>query len=181
LLLKEIFENCKGLIGLSQDTLIKVTSDDHETGNAFILVFAWSSITSLSYFNRVGLEILYPVFDHLFAWVIGSFGAWFLLVRVFRESLNLQGLITLTGYSHVILYLILFLAKFNTCDNPLLGCSFNAQITTIFLLLLIFWFYFVIQKGLQVGYIMEKKSASSASIVFLVILFFYSDLLKLFI
>ena len=74
MLLQEIIQNSKKVLRLDKETLVKITSDSNETANSLIVVTLWSSCVLYFSFNLQSSEIIYPVFDHIFAWIIATFG-----------------------------------------------------------------------------------------------------------
>ena len=177
MLLQEIIQNSKKVLRLDKETLIKITSDSNETANSLIVVTLWSSCVLYFSFNLQSSEIIYPVFDHIFAWIIATFGSWFILTRAFNEILHLQNLLALTGYSQVLFFSIIVFGRIDSCFFPLVYCSANTRVS-LWMLAVIFWVYRVIDKGLQVGFYLNKKTSSTASIAFMAALFFFSDILK---
>ena len=89
----------------------------------------------------------------------------------------MQNLLALTGYAQVVLFLIIFLGRINFCFFPLVYCSGNSRFS-LWMLGVVYWVYAIIYKGMKVGFYIENKPASSSSIVFLVIIFLVSDILK---
>lgn len=177
MLLQEIIQNSKRILRLDKETLTKITSDSNETANSLIVVTLWTSCVLYFSFNLQSSEIIYPVFDHIFAWILATFASWFILTRAFNEILPLQNLLALTGYSQVVFFSIIVFGRIGSCFFPLVYCSTTARVS-LWMLAVIYWVYRIIDKGLQVGFFLSKKNSSTASIAFMIILFFFSDILR---
>ncbi len=177
MLLQQIIQNSKKIFKLDSEILSKITSDTNETANALIVVSIWSTSVLYFSFNLRSSALLYPAFDHIFGWIIATFGTWYFLSKVYNETLQMQNLLALTGYAQVVLFLIIFLGKINFCFFPLVYCSGDSRFS-LWMLGVVYWVYAIIYKGMKVGFYIENKPASSSSILFLVIIFLVSDILK---
>ena len=177
MLLQEIIQNSKKILRLDKDTLTKITSDSNETANSLIVVAVWSSCVLYFSFQLQSSEIIFPVFDHIFAWIIATFGSWFILTRAYNEIIQMQNLLALTGYAQVLFLSIIVFGRIESCFFPFVYCSGNSRIS-LWMLAVIFWVYRVIDKGLQVGFYVNRKTSSTVSVAFMLIIFFFSDILK---
>ena len=177
MLLQDIFQNSKKILRLDNQTLSKITSDTHETANSLIVVALWSSSVLFFSFHISSSELIYPVFDHIFAWIIATFGSWYILSRGYKEIIQMQNLLALTGYAQILFLSIILFGRIESCFFPFVYCSSTTRIS-LWMLAVIFWIYLIINKGIQVGFYIDKKISSAASISFLLIMFFFSDILK---
>lgn len=177
MLLQQIIQNSKKIFRLDNKVLSEITSDRNETANALIVVTLWAVSVLYFSFNIKSSAILYPAFDHIFGWIIATFGAWYLLTKVYNEILQLQNLLALTGYAHVVFVLIIILGRLDFCFFPLVYCSETSRFS-LWMLGVIYWAYSIIYKGMKVGFFIDKKAASSSTVLFLVIIFLVSDILK---
>ena len=177
MLLLEILQNSKKILRLDNQTLSKITSDTHETANSLIVVTLWSSSVLFFSFKLSSSELIYPVFDHIFAWIIATFGSWYILTKGYKEIIQMQNLLALTGYPQILFLAIILFGRIDSCFFPFAYCSSTTRIS-LWILAIIFWIYLIIDKGLQVGFYIEKKISHAASISFLLIMFFFSDMLR---
>lgn len=177
MLLQEILQNSKKILRLDNATLSKITSDAHETANSLIVVTLWSSSVLFFSFKLSTGDLIYPVVDHIFAWIMATFGSWYILSRGYKEIIQMQSLLALTGYAQVVFFSIILFGRVQSCFFPLIYCSSTTRIS-LWMLAIIFWIYLIIEKGIRVGFYIDKKISSAASISFLLIMFFFSDILK---
>ena len=99
---------------------------------------------------------------------------WFALGRIFKENIDLNAVVTITGYSHG---LIGFVALWYVIQSSLM--NFGERINQVFILLIIFWIYMTVSKSLESGFFVEKRNTRLASAIFIFILFWTSDPLKI--
>ena len=57
--------------------------------------------------------------------------------------------------------------------------NFGERINQVFILLIIFWIYMTVSKSLESGFFIEKRNTRVASAIFIFILFWTSDPLKI--
>jgi hypothetical protein len=57
--------------------------------------------------------------------------------------------------------------------------NFGDRVNQVFILLLIFWIYNTVAKSLELGFFMEKRNTKLSSAIFIFILFWTSDPLKI--
>ena len=77
------------------DTLQKISNDRYESGNAFFIVFL--SLFSLYFpvilsvrMNNLSDIVFFGILDGAFAWVFASLGMWFMISKVFNETLDIS-------------------------------------------------------------------------------------------
>ena len=177
--LKDVWRQFKLFIRFDSETILKITQDRYETGNAFLIVtfslFAiYIPLLFSSNINNIFDLIFFGVLDGTFSWVFSSLVMWFALGRVFKENVDLNSIITITGYSHG---LVGFVSIWFFLQNSFM--NFGDRVNQVFILLLIFWIYNAVAKSLELGFFMEKRNTKLSSAIFIFILFWTSDPLKI--
>ena len=176
---KDVWKQFKLFIRFDSETILKISQDRYETGNAFLVV----TISLLALYAPIFLNsnlsnifdlIFFGVLDGTFSWVFSSLVMWFALGRIFKENIDLNAVVTITGYSHG---LIGFVALWYVIQSSLM--NFGERINQVFILLIIFWIYMTVSKSLELGFFIEKRNTRVASAIFIFILFWTSDPLKI--
>ena len=138
---KDVWKQFKLFIRFDSETILKISQDRYETGNAFLVV----TISLLALYAPIFLNsnlsnifdlIFFGVLDGTFSWVFSSLVMWFALGRIFKENIDLNAVVTITGYSHG---LIGFVALWYVIQSSLM--NFGERINQVFILLIIFWIY----------------------------------------
>ena len=101
---KDVWKQFKLFIRFDSETILKISQDRYETGNAFLVV----TISLLALYAPIFLNsnlsnifdlIFFGVLDGTFSWVFSSLVMWFALGRIFKENIDLNAVVTITGYS----------------------------------------------------------------------------------
>ncbi len=155
--LKDVWRQFKLFIRFDSETILKITQDRYETGNAFLIVtfslFAiYIPLLFSSNINNIFDLIFFGVLDGTFSWVFSSLVMWFALGRVFKENVDLNSIITITGYSHG---LVGFVSIWFFLQNSFM--NFEDRVNQVFILLLIFWIYNAVAKSLELGFFYGKE------------------------
>lgn len=177
--LKEVWKQFKLFIRFDIDTIQKISNDRYESGNAFFIVFL--SLFSL-YFpvilsvraNNLSDIVFFGILDGAFAWIFASLGMWFLISKVFKETLDLNSIISITGYTHGLVSFIslgVFIQVYFS--------FIDLRAIQILTLGIFFWMYLAITKSLESGFFIEKNNANISSAVFLFIIILTSGPLKI--
>ncbi len=125
-------------------------------------------------FNNFFDIIFFGVLDGAFSWVFSSLVMWFMIGKVFKENLDINSITTITGYAHglvIFLSLTLFIKTY-------FG-FFNTTSIQIISLGIFFWMYLTISKSLEQAFFIHKNNSKISTAVFLFILIWTSDPLKI--
>ena len=99
---------------------------------------------------------------------------WFMISRVFKENLDLNSIISITGYTHGLVTFIslgVFIQVYFS--------FIDLRAVQILTLGIFFWMYLAITKSLEGAFFIEKNNAKISSAVFLFIIIWTSGPLKL--
>ena len=177
--LKEVWQQFKLFIRFDVDTFQKISNDRYESGNAFLIVFLSLFSLYVPVILTVGMNnlsdiVFFGILDGAFAWVFASLGMWFMISKVFKETLDINSIITITGYTHG---LVSFISLAVLTQVYLSFVDLRAiQILTLGIF---FWMYLAITKSLESAFFIEKNNAKISSAVFLFIIIWTSGPLKL--
>jgi len=176
---KEVWQQFKLFIRFDVDTFQKISNDRYESGNAFLIVFLSLFSLYVPVILTVGMNnlsdiVFFGILDGAFAWVFASLGMWFMISKVFKETLDINSIITITGYTHG---LVSFISLGVLTQVYLSFVDLRAiQILTLGIF---FWMYLAITKSLESAFFIEKNNAKISSAVFLFIIIWTSGPLKL--
>ena len=138
---KDVWKQFKLFIRFDSETILKISQDRYETGNAFLVV----TISLLALYAPIFLNSnLSNIFDLIFFGVLGLIG---------------------------------FVALWYVIQSSFM--NFGERINQVFILLIIFWIYMTVSKSLESGFFIEKRNTRLASAIFIFILFWTSDPLKI--
>ena len=177
--LKEVWKQFKLFIKFDIDTLQKISNDRYESGNAFFIVFLSLFSLYVPVILTVGLNnlsdiVFFGILDGAFAWVFASLGMWFMISKIFKETLDLNSIISITGYTHGLVSFI-SLGVF----IQLYFSFIDLRAIQILTLGVFFWMYLAITKSLESAFFIEKNNAKISSAVFLFIIIWTSGPLKI--
>ena len=178
---KDVWKQFKLFIRFDSEVISRISQDRYETGNALLIVTAslllvYTPMFPLLYrsFSSHIDYLFFGILDGTFSWLFASLVMWFALSRLFKEAIDINSVATITGYSHG---LIGFVAVLFILQN-LFG-NFGQRVNQIFILLVIFWIYMTISKSLELGFLVDKRNSKLASAIFIFVLFWTSDPLKI--
>ena len=176
---KDVWKQFKLFIRFDIETFHKISNERYESGNAFLIVFLSLFSLYLPIVLSVGVSnlsdiIFFGILDGAFAWVFASLGMWFMIGKVFKENLDLNSVISITGYAHG---LVVFISLGIFLQGHL---SFvDLRTVQILTLVVFFWMYLAITKSLESVFFIEKNNAKISGAVFLFILIWTSGPLKI--
>ena len=177
--LKEVWQQFKLFIRFDIDTFQKISNDRYESGNAFFIVFLSLFSLYVPIILTVGMNnlsdiVFFGILDGAFAWIFASLGMWFMISKIFKETLDLNSIISITGYTHGLVSFIslgVFIQVYFS--------FIDLRAIQILTLGIFFWMYLAITKSLESAFFIEKNNAKISGTVFLFILIWTSGPLKI--
>ena len=175
----DVWKKFQAFLRFNPSLIQNIINDRYESGNAFLIVV--SSLTSIylalfvtTRFSNFIDIVFYGILDGAFAWIISSLGMWFILSRVFKESLDINAISTVTGYAHGIVASISVIILFQNYIN------FGTRLIEISILGIFLWLFYTVSRTLEIGFLIDKRTSRIASSVFIIILIWTSGPLKIF-